>query len=32
MLIKLKHGFFKSENYFALAGVVDENIKSMLCI
>ena len=28
MQIKLKHGFFKVGNYFALAGVLDENVKA----
>ena len=28
MLIKSKHGFFFVENYFALAEVVDKNVKA----
>ena len=28
MQIKSKHGFFNLKNYFALAGVVDENVKA----
>ena len=28
MQIRLKHGFFKVKNYFALARVLDKNVKA----